>query len=195
MGRPLGTFALVTAASTAAIEGFARDVPLLVVAFDAVFAGVFLLAVDSILSQLLRKRGSGETSYGCRHGRFLGTLSRARGPSVPFYVRRSVDYGRLPVSRLLRGPLLHTPQGLVVVAWTGAYLLAALVAYLVGWSPWQGKFQSGFIALCFAWPVIVFVMFIRDNHPEFKRSWGRATWLVIYGALPMLFRAYDAWRT
>jgi hypothetical protein len=56
MGRPLGTFALVTAAATAAIEAFARDVPLLVVAFDAVFAGVLLLALDSILRQVPRKR-------------------------------------------------------------------------------------------------------------------------------------------
>jgi hypothetical protein len=130
-----------------------------------------------------------------------GVLVSARGAAqchrlpVNSDDRCFVDYGRLPVSALLRGPLLHTPQGLVVLAWTGAYLLAALVAYLYGWTFWQGKFKLGFIALCFAWPALIFVMFIRDNRWEFERSWRKATWLVIYGALPLLFRAYDEWRT
>lgn len=106
-----------------------------------------------------------------------------------------MDYGRLPVTDLLRGPLLHTPQGRAVLFWAIAYLSAAAVVWLFQLPPPIGKTREVFIALCVVWPFIVFLMFIRHSTSDFRSSWPTAAWVAFYGALPVAFRIYDALRT
>lgn len=112
---------------------------------------------------------------------------------MPF--NKSLDYGRLPVTALLRGPLLHTPQGLAVVACAVSYLGAAGVVWLFQLPPLIGRTREVFFMLCVLWPCIVFLMFIRHSRPDFRSSWGTAAWVAIYGALPAVFRIYDGLRT
>jgi hypothetical protein len=106
-----------------------------------------------------------------------------------------MDYGKLPVTALLRGPLLSTPQGRVVLLYLVAYLAAAALVWLLQLPPPIGKTPEVFIELCIAWPFIVFLMFVRDSSPTFAASWATAAWLILYGALPVLFRIYDTLRT
>lgn len=103
--------------------------------------------------------------------------------------RCSLDYGRLPVSALLRGPLLHTPQGLAVVFWTVAYLAAAGVVWLFHLSPPFGKTLEVFFAICLVWPFVVFLTFIRDSKADFRSSWVTAAWVAFHGALPLFSAA------
>jgi hypothetical protein len=102
------------------------------------------------------------------------------------------DYGRLPVTELLRGPLLHTPQGLAVIGCSIAWLCAAGVVWLFQWPPPIGRSREVFYVLCVLWPFILFVLFIRHSTSDFRSSWGTAAWIAFYGALPVLFRLYDA---
>lgn len=110
---------------------------------------------------------------------------------VPPNVRRLVDYARLPVSDLVRGPLLHTPQGIAVVICALAYLNAACIVWLFQLPPPIGKTLEVFFLLCVGWPFIVFLMFIRHSPSDFRSSWATAAWIVFYGALPAVFRVYD----
>lgn len=102
-----------------------------------------------------------------------------------------MDYGRLPVTDLLRGPLLHTPQGVAVVFCAIAYLSAAGVVWLFELPPPIGRTLEVFFMLCVSWPFIVFLMFIRHSTPDFRSSWATAVWVAFYGALPAVFRIYD----
>jgi hypothetical protein len=106
-----------------------------------------------------------------------------------------VDYGKLPVTDLLRGPLLHTPQGLIVVVYALVYLGAGAVVWLLQLPPPIGKTLEVFLTLCLLWPFIVFLMFVRHSNPAFNPSWTTASWIAVYGALPALFRIYDGLRT
>ena len=90
---------------------------------------------------------------------------------------------------------MHTPQGLAVVVCAAAYLGAALVVWLFQWAPPIGKTREVFFALCFLWPFIVFLTFIRHSSPDFRSSWATAAWVAFYGALPAAFRVYDELRT
>ena len=104
-----------------------------------------------------------------------------------FQSRCSVDYTKLPVTALLRGPLLQTPQGWVVLAYAVVYLAAAGVVWLLQLPPPIGKTREVFLSLCFVWPFIVFLMFVRHGSPSFGGSWSATAWLVVYGALPAIF--------
>lgn len=105
-----------------------------------------------------------------------------------------MDYGKLPVTELLRGPLLHTPQGLVVVICAIAYLSSAGIVWLFQLPPPIGKTREIFFIVCISWPFIVFLMFVRDSTADFRSSWATATWVAIYGSLPIIFRVVDGLR-
>lgn len=106
-----------------------------------------------------------------------------------------MNYARLPITALLRGPLLHTPQGCVVLVYFVAYTIAAALVWFLQLPPPIGKTPEVFLTICLAWPFIVFLMFVRDGSPTFVASWPAAAWLILCGALPALFRIYDALRT
>lgn len=111
-------------------------------------------------------------------------------------VRCLVDYGGRPVTDLLRGPLLHTPQGLVVVIYAAAYVCAGALVWILQLAPPIGTTREVFGVLCITWPFVVLLMFVRHSSPtDFRPSWVTAAWLVFYGALPAIFRIYDGLRT
>jgi hypothetical protein len=98
-----------------------------------------------------------------------------------------MDYERSSVVSLLRGPLLFTPQGWVVLAtallcWTG-------VAYV--WLTHEAgpmeAFQSRTVALFGLWPFLVFLFYVRLCTPHFQASWSQTMLLTVSAAsLPVL---------
>lgn len=102
-----------------------------------------------------------------------------------------MDYDRLPVAQLLRGPLLHTPQGWVVLASVALYAGLALLAALLGVSPTLAKTPGAFFVVCLSWPLITFLMYVRSNAPSFNASLSRAVHVAIVALCPV---GYAVWR-
>ena len=101
--------------------------------------------------------------------------------------RSIMDYAHAPVSKLLAGPLLKTPQGWVCLGASIGYLGVALFYVLTEASPPFG-WSSGKASTLFAvWPVLVFLYFIKDNLPDFAPSWKAAGWQALVACLPLLF--------
>ncbi|MDQ8022922.1 MAG: hypothetical protein REI94_13875 [Moraxellaceae bacterium] len=93
-----------------------------------------------------------------------------------------MDYFHSPVSRLLKGPLLHTPQGMVVLA-TGAVGLAGAIAWgLFELGPALGKSAGQLTVMCLGWPIIIFLLFVKNGAPGFHPSWRQTMYLLV-GAL------------
>jgi hypothetical protein len=108
---------------------------------------------------------------------------------VAFNVRRLVGYNRLPVSDLVRGPLLHTPQGIAVVICVLANLNAACIVWLFQLPLPNGRTREVFFVLSLGWSFIVFLVFICHSPSNFRSSW-----ITFYGVLPAIFRVYDGLR-
>ena len=102
-----------------------------------------------------------------------------------------MDYDRLPVTQLLRGPVLHTPQGWVVLASVALYAGLALLAALIGVSPVLAKTPGAFFVVCVSWPLITFLMYVRSNAPSFSPSLSGAVHVAIVALCPI---AYAGWR-
>jgi len=103
-----------------------------------------------------------------------------------------MDYTRQSVTSLFRGPLLHTPQGIVVLSYVFAYFLYAFLIGVLDVAPPFGWQVGKIVALCVSWPIILFLYFVKNNQPAFEASIAAAGWLVFYGAAPFLF---ILWRT
>ena len=69
-----------------------------------------------------------------------------------------MDYRGQPVTALLRGPLLHTPQGIAVLAFSALYLLLAALYAFADLAPRPGWRAASIIGLCLAWPIILFLL-------------------------------------
>jgi hypothetical protein len=82
-----------------------------------------------------------------------------------------MDYTHQPVSSLLRGPMLHTPQGWVVLASIGAYLILALLFWLGAIGLPLGKNLGSVVVVCLFWPFITFLLFVKHNISDFSPSW------------------------
>jgi len=104
-----------------------------------------------------------------------------------------MDYDRRPVTELLRGPLLHTPQGWVVIATGLLYAVAALLGWFFGVNLLVAKSSSAFFVLCVAWPFITFLYFVRSSAPHFAPSKARAVELAITAVLPLGFAFWRAY--
>jgi len=102
-----------------------------------------------------------------------------------------MDYDHLPVSQLLRGPLLNTPQGKVVIASVPLYCAAALLGLAFGVSPLLIKSPSAFFTLCLVWPFITFLYFVRTSGPSFAPSRARTIEVLIAALVPL---ALALWR-
>ena len=98
-----------------------------------------------------------------------------------------MNYDRRPVTDLLRGPLLHTPQGWVVLASVALYALIALVGAYLGVSPLVAKSPSPFFFMCLIWPAITFLFYVRSSHPNFDASLSRALHVAIAALAPVAF--------
>jgi hypothetical protein len=103
-----------------------------------------------------------------------------------------LDHGSRPVGDLLRGPLLHTPQGIALLIVALSYWLAA-AALALDWVslPPALAFESPALA-CAVWPLLMFLMFVRHGSPAFEPSWGETAWMIVYAAIPVAFFAW--WR-
>ncbi len=93
---------------------------------------------------------------------------------------------------LLRGPLLHTPHGWVVLGSAVLYVGLAVVVAVSGAAPPVLKTPGAFYVLCFAWPFILFLYFVRVNSPSFAASSARALVLASVAIAPFI---YTAWRS
>ncbi len=107
-------------------------------------------------------------------------------------VRLIVDFTNQPVTALLRGPLLSTPQGLVVIASCVCYSTLALAYGVFGLLPPFGKSTGSVVVICLSWPFIVFLLFIKEGMPSFAPSRGKAAFLAVCAAAPALYVAGHA---
>ena len=94
------------------------------------------------------------------------------------------------MTELFRGPLRSTPQGWVVLACTFLYALLALVVWMFDLTPPFGKSVSAAIAICIAWPLIVFLTFVKQGIPSFAPSWRGAAYLGVVSAMPVIYAVY-----
>lgn len=85
-----------------------------------------------------------------------------------------MTYANQPVAKLLRGPLLRTPQGWLVLAGLAGYWLLALLFGIGALIPPLGKDLGSAVVVCLAWPLITFLYFVKNGLPDFEASWGRA---------------------
>lgn len=100
-----------------------------------------------------------------------------------------MSYARRPLIAILRGPLLQTPQGLVVLIVCVAYLTLLPFVYTNVVSL-LGKTNETGAMICLAWPIITCLHFVREGvstTPEFRSSVPRALWLLLIGAVPLLW--------
>jgi hypothetical protein len=102
-----------------------------------------------------------------------------------------MDYTRKPVSALLLGPLIHTPQGLVVVSASVLYFLAALIFGLTDITPPFSYSSGKAVAICIGWPIFLFMFYIKSNLPDFESSWSQTGMLVFGSVVPVL---YPLWK-
>jgi hypothetical protein len=102
-----------------------------------------------------------------------------------------LDYGRRPVGDLLRGPLLHTPQGIVLVIVAGVYWVAAMLFWSGVLAPVPSVESPALV--CALWPLLMFVMFVYHSSPGFAPSWWETGWTVVYALLPVVFFFFWGW--
>jgi hypothetical protein len=97
-----------------------------------------------------------------------------------------MDYTRESVLHLLRGPLVHTPQGLACVAFGFLAVLVGAISFFVPphVAAWP-LFRAG--PALFVWPFGLFCGFCylsyRDN---FKSSYVSAVLISIAGLVPLI---------
>jgi hypothetical protein len=103
-----------------------------------------------------------------------------------------MDFSNQPLSSLLRGPLLNTPQGQVVIATAVCYLALAVLISLGLVVPPIKSGMPGAIVGCFVWPFIVFLYFVKSGLPSFTPSWFEAAFLALCSFLPV---GFILWRT
>lgn len=101
-----------------------------------------------------------------------------------------MSYDRLPVTELLRGPVLRTPQGWVVLASAVLYASVALLAFFGGVHPSLGKTTGAVLVLCAFWPLITFLVFVRSSSPTFGASFPKAAYVAAVALCPI---AYAGW--
>lgn len=101
-----------------------------------------------------------------------------------------MDYSNQSVSALFRGPLRSTPQGWVVLACAFVYAVLGLVFSFFEITPPLGKSVGAAISICISWPLIVFVMFVKQGIPSFAPSWLGAAYLGLVSAMPVLYPLY-----
>lgn len=78
------------------------------------------------------------------------------------HIKPGSGWGDMPISEFVRGPILRTPQGWILVAGSAVQLAFASFAYLA--PTWIGlRFESSVTSaiLFAAWPLISFVAFVR----------------------------------
>lgn len=90
-----------------------------------------------------------------------------------------MDYTRTTVFTLLRGPLMFTPQGWVVLATSAACWSWAAYLWLSGSSIIGAHEAERELVLLLAWPLLVFLFYVRLCMPHFRASWTQTAYLAV----------------
>ena len=98
-----------------------------------------------------------------------------------------MSYDQRPVSDLLRGPLLHTPQGWIVLASAFVCLVLALLYWGGVLDLPRAKTLDMVLTCCIFWPFITFLQFLKYNAPDFSPSWGNALLAAILAFAPIAY--------
>lgn len=98
-----------------------------------------------------------------------------------------MDYSNQSIGALLRGPLLTTTQGHIVLLTLPCYLVLAVLFAVGAVSPPLGKSIDSVVTFCVVWPFIVFLMFIKNGLPSFKPSVSGSLFLVVAALMPVAF--------
>jgi len=97
---------------------------------------------------------------------------------------KSMDYERSSVFSLLRGPLLLTPQGWVVLITAATCWAAAIYLGITGGLGSLTQEPGRTLTLLLTWPFLVFLFYIRLCKPQFQSSWKQSA-LLAASALAM----------
>jgi hypothetical protein len=103
-----------------------------------------------------------------------------------------MDYTRQSVSALFSGPLLHTPQGWVVLAFSAVYFFGALLFGVFDVEPPFALRTPDVVFICISYPFILFLFFVKNGIPSFVPSLSGTAWLSFYALFPVI---YLLWRT
>jgi hypothetical protein len=104
-----------------------------------------------------------------------------------------MDYSAQSVTALLRGPLITTPQGWVVIFAAIVYFTLAVTFGAFDLAPQLVKSPSVAITICIFWPFIVFLQFVKSGLPSFKPSILSAVITGLYAAAPFIYVGWKLW--
>lgn len=103
-----------------------------------------------------------------------------------------MDYLRLPVSELIRGPLVSTPQGVACIIFSLVAVTAGVLYCLLPEELASSKVLSFGLSL-FLWPVLLFVLFVKHSSKDFRSSWGATGNVSLFGLLPYVAPYLREW--
>lgn len=92
----------------------------------------------------------------------------------------------MSATRLLRNPLLSTPQGWVVLGSVAAYLLLAVAFAAFEITPPLGKSVGTSVSFCVFWPFVVFLLFIKHDMRSLTSSWSSTAFLAVCALAPVV---------
>jgi hypothetical protein len=102
-----------------------------------------------------------------------------------YFRAKHMDWDRAPLSAFFRGPLLHSPEGLIVLAGSGASLLFAVLAWLAPGAIFLPEKRVEVAVTLFAiWPICLFTIYVRMCAPEFRPRVFTTLFILASAALP-----------
>ncbi|MBC9248960.1 hypothetical protein A9179_01600 [Pseudomonas alcaligenes] len=102
-----------------------------------------------------------------------------------------MNFSQQPISTILKGPLLSTPQGIACILFSAVAIITGTLYLLLPASLSSHKFL-GFGGAIFIWPVLLFVIFVKHSMNDFRPSWWATAMVSFYGLIPF---AIPLWRT
>jgi hypothetical protein len=101
-----------------------------------------------------------------------GLRSAAKRESNPALKAASdLGWAGEPLSALFRGPILHTPEGLIMLFGSMASIVFALLSFFLPSLVGLATSRSAINATTFGmWPVLLFVAYVRLCAPHFQPS-------------------------
>ena len=107
--------------------------------------------------------------------------------------RLRMDHTRSSVFSLLRGPLLFTPQGWIVLANSISCWSLIGASWLIHAPIHFAEMENRTALLLGAWPIVVFLFYVRLCMPHFQTSWVQTVLLGISAASLPAFEAFKLW--
>lgn len=101
-----------------------------------------------------------------------------------------MNYMKRPFREWIKGPLISTPQGWVVLLSFMVYGVLAVGFWGFGLAVPISASRESTGVFCACWPFIVFLFFVRDGAPGFNPSWASACLLAIAATTPLAFSVY-----